>query len=181
MSLKDLAGALRAPPAPRIVPFLLIKRKKVRVARDYGHWWIEMDGAESYGWWPSRCPVRLRHVLRGTKGTLNGVGSSCYGGGIITDPHHGELGDYRFHPILTVRKSDRRLRAEIRAFAHAYRGEWRWSTKPTDNCRMFQLRLLQAVGLEEGAENLASRGYGCPFLHLLRRTGSTVSRLQTAS
>src|SRR5437867_176138 len=84
-------------------------------------------------------------------------------------PPHGERAQHAFHPTLVVRKSDRRVRHELRTFAQAFAGEWRYSTKPTSNdCRSFQVRLLQAVGLDEGPEHRHTRGTGCPFLSLFR-------------
>ncbi|HUP68465.1 MAG TPA: hypothetical protein VM142_01495 [Acidimicrobiales bacterium] len=167
-AFSDTLSAVRPRPAPRVVPFVVVKRRNTRLGRTYGHWWIELDGAESYGWWPRRCPVTLWDFVLGTAGTLNGRGGSCYGGGLTLDPHHLDPADHQFHPTLVTRKSDRRLRADIRAFAHAYRGGWRWSIKPTPNCRSFQLSLLEAVGLEEGSENLHTRGRGCPLLYPFR-------------
>src|SRR5215211_1052478 len=64
--------ALRRPSAPRALRFITVKRINPRVGDTFGHWWIEMDGVESYGWWPARRPVGLRIFLFGTKGTLNG-------------------------------------------------------------------------------------------------------------
>lgn len=87
----------------------------------------------------------------------------------MTDPHHLDPAQHAFHPRLVMRKSDRQVRKEIRAFAHAFSGGWRWSTKPTTNeCRSFQLLLLDAVGLEERDAHLHTRGQGCTFLALFR-------------
>ncbi len=167
-----LATALRAlgrPPGPRVLAYVVIKRINPRVGDTFGHWWMEIDGTESYGWWPHRCPIRVRDFFLGGRGTLNGLGGSCGGGTNMTDPHHLDPADHVFHPTLVVRKSDRRVRAEIRAFAHGFTGGWRWSTKPTSNeCRSFQLRLLHAVGLEEGDDHIHTRGSGCTFLALFR-------------
>ncbi len=167
-----LTGALRAlrrPPAPRVLPYVTIKRTNPRVGDTFGHWWVEIDGTESYGWWPHRCPIRIRDFFLGGHGTLNGMGGSCSGGTTMTDPHHLEPADHSFHPTLVVRKSDRRVRADVRAFAQRSTGGWRWSTKPiSDECRSFQLRLLETVGLEEGDEHVHTRGPGCPFLALFR-------------
>ncbi len=164
-----LAGSW-APPPSRIIPFVVVKRTDSHLGRTYGHWWVELDGVESYGWWPDHCPVRIRDMLRGCTGTLNGVGGSCGGGSIISDPYHGEPADHWFHPTLTVRKSDRAVRREIRAFALGYRGAWRWSTKAAKslNCRSFQLQMLQAVGLSDEG-HIHTRGRGCPFLSPWRR------------
>lgn len=167
-----LATALRAlgrPPVRRVLPYVVIKRINPRVGDTFGHWWMEIDGTESYGWWPHRCPIRVRDFFLGGRGTLNGLGGSCGGGTDMTDPHHLDPAAHVFHPTLVVRKSDRRVRAEIRAFAHGFTGGWRWSTKPTSNeCRSFQLRLLHAVGLEEGDDHIHTRGSGCTFLALFR-------------
>lgn len=161
--------AVSAPPAPRVVRFVVVKRNRPRLGRSYGHWWVEVDGRESYGWWPDRCPVGLRAFLLGSRGTLNGLGGTCRGGTLLADPHHLDHADHAFHPTLVVRRTDRQVRAAIRAFAHGYRGGWRWSTKPTTNCRTFQLQLLDAAGLSEGDDFHHTRGDGCPILRPLRR------------
>jgi hypothetical protein len=172
-SVSDLdkaLAALRRPVPPRTLDFVTVKRINPRFGR-FGHWWVELDGVESYGWWPERCPLRVRDFLlrRNGGGALNGTGGACSGGSVFRDPHHLDPGQHEFHPLLTMRKSDRRVRSEIRAFASSFEGGWRWSTKPeTDDCRTFQVRLMRAVGLTEPAEHRASRGRGCPFLALFR-------------
>lgn len=159
-------AAWRRPRPPRALPFVTVKRTNPRLGT-FGHWWVEVDGVESYGWWPSRCPLRLRHFVFGGRGALNGTSGACSGGSASRDPHHLESAEHEFHPLLTVRKSDRRVRAEIRSFASAYDAGWHWSTKrATDDCRTFQVRLLHAVGLAEPSEHEATRGRGCPFLGL---------------
>lgn len=151
-----------------MLSFVTVKRTNPRFG-SFGHWWIEVDGVESYGWWPGLCPLRLRHFFLGGGGALNGTGGACAGGNRSRDPHHLESAHYEFHPVLTARKSDRRVRAEVRAFAAAFNGGWRWSTKPeTDDCRTFQLRLMDTVELAEPPGHGASRGRGCPFLALFK-------------
>jgi hypothetical protein len=167
--LVEACRALGRPPTPRVLPFVTVKRINPRVGDTFGHWWVEIDGTESYGWWPERCPIRVRDFFFGSSGSINGLRGSCTGGTVMTDPHHCEPAQHSFHPTLLVRKSDRRVRRDIRTFAQAFAGEWRYSTKPTSNdCRSFQVRLLQAVGLDEGAEHRHTRGTGCPFLSLFR-------------
>lgn len=152
------------PLSPRVVPWVTVKRTNTRLGRGYGHWWVELDGTQSYGWWPGRCPVRLGDVVFGTTGTLNGVGGSCPDGTERIDPHHGGKADYSFHPYLVLAKTDEQLRADITGFARGYSGGWRWSVKGP-HCRSFQLELLRAVGLAEGPEHLHTYGPGCPFLY----------------
>jgi len=178
---RSLLAAFGAPCTPRVLPYVVVKRTDSHVGRTYGHWWVELDGVESYGWWPDRCPVRIRGTLGGCKGTLNGVGGSCGGGSIISDPYHGEPADQWFHPTLVVRKSDRAVRREIRSFALGYSGPWRWSTTAarSPNCRSFQLELLEAVGLSD-AGHLHTRGRGCPFLVPWRSLGARLRLLQSA-
>jgi len=163
--VKALA-ALRRPPAPRTLRFVTVKRINPRVGDTFGHWWIEMDGVESYGWWPARRPVGLRVFLFGTKGTLNGGRVFTDGRPSARDPHHLDAAPHEFHPRLLAPKSDRQVRAEIRAFAERFESKWRWSARPTTrDCRRFQLALFEAVGLDDG-EHLHTRGRGCPFLGL---------------
>jgi hypothetical protein len=165
--LYDAVRAFRRPPVPRTLPYVTLKRINPRVGDTFGHWWLELDDTESYGWWPGRCPIRVRDFLFGASGTVNGLDGSCNGGTTMTDPHHGERAQHSVHPTLIARKSDRQVRSDIRAFAASFAGEWRYSTKPTSNdCRSFQMQLLHAVGLEESPEDRHTRGRGCPFLSL---------------
>jgi len=162
--VRPALAAWRRPHPPRTLPFVTVKRTNPRLGT-FGHWWIEVDGVESYGWWPGRCPLRLRHFLLGGRGALNGMGGACSGGSPSRDPHHRDSAEHEFHPVLTKRKSDRRVRAEMRSFATAYDAGWRWRIKPeTDDCRTFQVRLMQAVGLADPEGSDDSRGRGCPFL-----------------
>ena len=151
---------------PRIVECITIKRNVPLLGRSYGHWWIELDD-ESYGWWPDATPLRLRDVFGGTRGVLNGGPDGDTAS--RRDPNHGLVADYAFHPVLITAKSDDQLRVEIRAFAQTFRGGWRWSTRPTMNCRVFQLALFDAVGLVDGTGNYHTRGDGCPAMAPMRR------------
>lgn len=158
------ARSFRRPPAPRPLPWLVAKRDDSRLGDTYGHWWLELDGRESYGWWPARRPVTLLRLVVGGRGALNGAGR-----GRRLDPHHGDHADHEFHPLLTVLKSDWQVRRDIRRYARRFGGGWRWSLRrPSANCRSFQLALFEAVGLAEPPGSVAGRGRGCPFLHPLR-------------
>ena len=158
---------------PRQLPFVTVKRNAPLTGRSFGHWWIEIDGDESYGWWPARLPVRLRDAVRGGPGVLNGVGVT-EDGTATRDPNHGVLADYEFHPVLIVDRTDNEVREAIRIFARGFTGEWRWSTRPSMNCRLFQLALFDAVGLVDGTGNYRTRGSGCPALAPVRRLAARV-------
>ena len=155
--------------SPHVVPFVTVKRNVPLASRSFGHWWLEVDDEESYGWWPARLPVRFRDALRGVPGVLNGVGVT-EDGSATRDPNHGLLADYEFHPVLVTARTDDEVRQAIRRFATSFAGEWRWWTRPSMNCRLFQLELFDAVGLVDGTGNYRTRGHGCPALAPARRT-----------
>ena len=161
------------PAGRRPLPFLVVKRTNPRLRQLYGHWWIEMDRVESYGWWPDR-PLRVWHWFTGAGGVLNGIGlhrRATPG----RDALHRVPADHRFTPVLVVDKTDDAVRREIRAFAATYTGDWRWSwpwtRRPTQNCRTFQQALFTAVGIEESDELLYTHGPGCPVMFPVRRAG----------
>ena len=158
--------------APRSLLYLRAKRDNTSWRTLYGHWWLELDDDESYGWWPATVPLRFRDLLRGTGGVLNGVGLLGMKGSWSRDPNHGLPAVHVFHPVLEVVKSDEQLRQDVRRFAHAYRTRWRWhwsAHRSAGTCRGFQDDLFAAVGLSDGTGRLHTRGSGCPFLYQLRR------------
>ena len=172
--IHSLRSEPAAPPVPRTLDFVTVKRNLPLAGRSYGHWWVELDGTESYGWWPARSPLRTWDVLRGTAGALN-AGPTTDGGTPTRDPNHSLPGDYEFHPVLVVAMSDEEVRQALRRFAWGFEGEWRWSTRPTMNCRLFQLAMLDAVGLVDGTGNYRTRGSGCPAMAPLRRLAGRVT------
>jgi hypothetical protein len=159
---------------PRVITSITAKRNVPLAGRSFGHWWLELGEDESYGWWPSRLPLRFRDARRGVPGVLNGVGVTD-DGTPTRDPNHGLPADYEFHPVLLVPKREDDLRNDIRTVAQAYAGEWRWATRPTMNCRLFQLALFDAVGLVDGTGNYFTRGSGCPALTPVRRFAGRVT------
>lgn len=167
-----LTECAHATAGPRILDCVVVKRNVPQLRDSYGHWWIELDDGESYGWWAHRCPLRFRDVIGGAQGLLNGVGGTCRDGTLTRDPRHGEEADFAFHPTLLLSKDDGQVRAEIRAFAAAYSGAWGWQwwwlRHRMTNCHTFQLDLFAAVGITEGAALLYTRGPGCPALYPLR-------------
>lgn len=135
---------------PRPITSVVMKRKHIDLNGEdkYGHWWMEIDGTESYGWWP-KTPVGLRATLGGTDGELNG--QSRFGGTATLDPHHGDKADEEFHPV--VQPDDKRTEDEIkdclRGFAKGYSGEWRWTLGAGQNCHTFQEAAMTHCGVEE--------------------------------
>ena len=171
--------------APRTLLYVSVKRDNTSWRSLYGHWWLELDERESYGWWPAVVPLRAVDLLRGTGGILNGIGLLGLQGTWYRDPNHGLKAMHAFHPTLTLAKPDEQVRREIRSFAHGYRARWCWhwtSKRSSGTCRAFQDQLLAAVGLAEGLDQLHTRGSGCPFLYHFRRVGwSLADRLDAAA
>ncbi len=85
------------------------------------------------------------------------------------DPRHGELADHAFHPVSDGDRTDGAVIAAIRRFATTFGGGWRWSIRPTVNCRSFQTDLLAAAGLAVPDGYAHTAGAGCPFLQSPRR------------
>ena len=129
------------------IPSIKIKRKHIHLTGDdkYGHWWTEMKGSESYGWWP-KYPVGLKETLFGTVGELNG--QTSFGGTPTTDPHHGENAEEELNVKCTdPSKSESIILNEMRTFAKTYSGEWRWTFGWGQNCHTFQKEMLSNSNL----------------------------------
>lgn len=187
LEIPDADDRMRVPTtygAPRTLLYVTVKRDNTSWRSLYGHWWLEVDGRESYGWWPAAVPLRAVDLLRGTSGILNGIGVLGLKGTWYRDPNHGLEAMHAFHPTLTCTKTDAQVRREIRSFAHGYRARWRWhwaTQRSAGTCRAFQDELLASVGLVEGLDQLHTRGSGCPFLYQFRRGGWwLVDRLDAA-
>jgi hypothetical protein len=163
-------GTQTLPGAPRTALFIAVKRTGTRLPSPYGHWWIEIDRKTSYGWSPDK-PLRLRHWLTGTGGCLNGTWLNPRATE-RRDALHRLPADHKFHPVLTIAKTDDELRRDIAAFAAGYQGRWEWQWPWTrhraQNCRTFQLELFDAVGLNDPAGAEHTHGSGCPVLYPAR-------------
>lgn len=111
---------------------------------EYGHWWIEIDNHESYGWWPKES-VDLKGTIFGVEGELNR--ESRPGANPMRDPHHGDRGpnvsEFNVYGSLSVSKAA--YVQQIRAFANSYRGNWSYPFG--QNCHSFQEQLLRESGL----------------------------------
>lgn len=157
----------------RVVTSVVVKRIEARLWSRYGHWWVEVDGTSSYGWWPRPTPMTLRRVLLGGPGELNAVSSPSVKGTATRDPYHGEDADFSFCPLGSQEVDDELLHRRIRDAAAAYRGSWGWrwpwSPGPEEHCRTFQLHLLGAAGLVVDPSDRWTAGAGCPFMLIVRK------------
>ena len=127
---------------------VILKRKHISLKSDddkYGHWWVEVNGNKSYGWWPDRY-VNIKDTLISVPGILNGQDPAPFRGTPTRDPHHGYSAD---ESIQTYIKSHERTIAEvkqnIRNFANNYSGTWRWPFG--QNCQSFQKSMVSSVKL----------------------------------
>lgn len=137
-------------PPMRPIKSITIKRRDIKIdhrTRDYGHWWFEFDGNESYGWYPTYDPG-LWDTFRGVPGELNGI---AFGGLATQDAHHGDPCDYKFHPLVNLddMRTESEIKDDIRNFAGAYSGEWRWTFGYGQNCRTFQKAAMKYCKLYE--------------------------------
>jgi hypothetical protein len=136
----------------RVMITLVIKRIHIqgllKAARgdksdlEYGHWWIEIDGRQSYGWWPAN-PVGMWDTFTGTPGVLNGQG--YYNGSPTRDPKHTTDAEEMFHPCVLSGQSAIAIKAAIRAFATGYSGSWSWPWG--QNCHSFQEAMMERCHL----------------------------------
>lgn len=169
--MNSAPATVKSCPIPRRLAFVVVKRINPRLRALYGHWWIEVDEQESYGWWPDR-RLRIWHWFTGAGGGLNGAGLFRRARP-TRDPWHGRIADHSFHPTLHAARTDDEVRAQMRDFAQSYTGgwswQWPWSRRPTHNCRTFQLALFDAVGIVEDPELLYTHGPGCPVLFPVRQ------------
>ena len=156
----------------RTVTRVVVKRNNPSLFDFYGHWWVEIDGTESYGWWPAVPRLGIVAAIRGVPGVLNGEARARS----KVDPRHGEIADHAFHPVTADGRDDNEVIAAIQRFAATYDGGWRWSIKQSANCRSFQTSLLNAAGLvvPEGYTHTAAAN--CPFLEAPRRWRNQLTR-----
>jgi hypothetical protein len=138
----------------RQITAVVAKRKQIKWnAKEgedkYGHWWLEIDETESYGWWPAE-QVGAWSTVKGVDGELNG--QSIFGGTATTDPHHGDPADETFSPWVEAGdcRTDDEIKQCLRDYAKDYSGSWAW--RPGDfgqNCHSFQTGALEHCSLSE--------------------------------
>lgn len=119
---------------------------------EYGHWWVEIDGAESYGWWPGG-QVGLKGTFMGVPGALNGVPHFA-GGSPTRDPHHGDTAEEMFHPRVKSGQAAAAIKTCVRGFAAAYSGKWSWPWG--QNCHSFQEAMMKHCKLHKGGSKKAT-------------------------
>jgi len=132
----------------------------------YGHWWTEIDGTESYGWWPKAPVPGLLETIFSVEGEMN---ARYFGGTATTDPHHGDAAEEEFHPwraevSATVTKlkygkakdtkcpcaSEEQIKDCVQAFVKDYAAtHTRWSYPLGNNCHSFQRDLMNACCLKK--------------------------------
>jgi len=118
-----------------LIPGINVFRKNIdKDGEDkYGHWWIETDNNESYGWWP-KYPVNNLNTVIGIEGELNG--QTSFGGSRTKDPHHGDRSEgVEQYDIYGRMTKDEALKA-LRDYANSFSGSWSWPIG--QNCHSFQ-------------------------------------------
>jgi RHS repeat-associated protein len=126
------------------IPGIQVFRKNIDVLGDdkYGHWWVEVDGKESYGWWPKE-KVGPKGTLLGVEGELNG--QTSFWGSPNRDPHQGDRGAGVNVFDVYGTKSKAKIVDEIRNYASSYNGKWSWPFG--QNCHTFQKQMLDEIEL----------------------------------
>jgi len=106
----------------------------------YGHWWVEIDNNEAYGWWPDG-QVSFTETIQGVDGILNW--------GDDQDPHLGDDGNEEFSPVIDAddpRTTDDII-ACIRDFAENYgtkHPKWSYPARGNmGNCHTFQEDMMK--------------------------------------
>jgi hypothetical protein len=131
------------------VRFIVFKRITMFLHRGdkYGHWWTEVQGKKSYGWWPKN-PVDKQSTLAGVDGELNGTTS--FRGTPDRDPHHGDNADIEFHPVVDEDDlTEDEIVKKIEVFSKSYHGGWMWFLGYGKNCHSFQIQMMKYVGLRD--------------------------------
>ena len=115
---------------------------------EYGHWWVEVDGKQSFGWWPASM-VSIGETFSGVPGVLNR--SRGVGGMATRDPHHGDPADEEFSPSVLNGKSAADIKKSIAdfsiGFSVKYGSTWRWPGKYS--CHNFQEQMMKDLGLSK--------------------------------
>lgn len=167
-------GQLNRKKIYRQFDFLKVRRKNARTVKtvleqmkmdtkgsgdSYGHWWTEVgrtrDGWEprqSYGMWPAKDPSD-DSLGAGVPGLANAMGKTPKGRK-ERDPLHAEKTDDEFHPVVEVdqdlryEKVEESYAKQIKAFAHSYKGRWKWRSRWGTNTQNFHTAMLRKLKME---------------------------------
>jgi hypothetical protein len=164
--------------APMLTPLAKMNKEvrawtaKMKSADSYGHYWTEVgskaagDAQDTSGWKAKSMPDWTAHRswgwwpaegvdLLGTFKVPGFVMPGSLNQGYRNDPHHGEDPvDEVFHPALHVDeyKPDSDVAKDVmkkaNAFATSFHGSWNWRFGFGKNCRTFQEKLMDDLGLE---------------------------------
>jgi hypothetical protein len=131
-------------PVGKLIKGVKVYRKDIDLGGEdkFGHWWIEIDGKESYGWWP-KDGVDYKGTFFGVDGELNG--QTSFGGTPTLDPHHGDRSSgVNVFDVYGSMSRDAVISA-IRGYSGSYSGSWSWPVG--QNCHSFQEQFLRDNGL----------------------------------
>jgi RHS repeat-associated protein len=130
-----------------------IKRKYAAIGLEgkWGHWWVEINGDESYGWWPKNQIMAIQGLC-GVEGELNG--QTSFDGSPTVDPYHGLPADEEFTPEIAVQEgcSCQDCAGAVkcmREFAASQRGGF---SAFGLNCRSFQRAMMEHCCLQKPQE-----------------------------
>lgn len=143
----------------RVVDQILFKRLHLELSSlEYGHWWTDLGGGESYGWWPESVfsgPAlsAIIDTFMGVPGALNGMkadGSNDFSdtASLTRDPHHADDRadvDEMFSAVISDCRTDEDLKKIARRFAKAYSGRWSWRFEFGNHCHTFQIGLMDKI------------------------------------
>lgn len=151
----------------------------------FGHWWLELDYFESFGWWPKGGISKSAQAIRGVEGVMNdGEGQR--------DPHHGDYaprtrlaclntkdkeGSIQFGIGFSVKCKELKhkypnsfegvvkncIRSAAKWFAN-HKPPFRWKWPGEYNCHNFQLWLLDACCLRTGPRLTRKERRGYQFI-----------------
>ncbi|MBI1921543.1 MAG: Ig-like domain-containing protein [Geobacter sp.] len=133
---------------------ITIKRKDINLlATDgdrFGHWWVELDNGDSYGWWPNTIEGYFGDYRNWLDAIFSVPGS--LNKGREEDPHAGHDAETVFNPIISSNEPYEYTCSEVEECIIKFAEEfskahetWEWPNGP--NCHSFQIDMMNACGL----------------------------------
>ncbi len=142
-----MQGPRRSSLVSRKLEFVEIKMNGTGI----DHWWVEIDGTESYGWWPEDPDAGTCAYLGagdGASGVLNATTRTVNPGTSTRDPHHG-ANVSSFYPVRVVSRGDEmtddQIRSAIRSYANTFSGDYNLISGPS--CHTFIIDLMHNLNL----------------------------------